>query len=252
MAWTLLVSATSVWANNVDAGAIGSTVPATAPAAAPTKINACYATPTAVIKTLALAIKAGNSESIRQCLMVRGRAGHAAVVAFSNISAASEKFVKTALSKLGPPPTNMALAFGSIDASMDRLLTLLPKAVTTIHHGVAQVKFPASATGQGQTIFVRQQADGWKVDGARLLHLNKPGLAVAAVRHRAKQLNLLAAALRETTTDIHTGKVKTWTSLEKDMELHILESEAAMEAKHQARTTPSSAAISPPPPAAAK
>ncbi len=250
MTLALLLSATAIWANRADGETTAVNIPATRSATAPAKIEARYATPTAVIKTLALAIKAGNSDSIRHCLVVRGRAGRAAVAAFCHISAASETFAKIAQAKLGPPPVNMAPAFGSIDASMNRLLALLPKVLITIHNGTAEVKFPASATGQGQTIFVRQLADGWKVDGAKLLHLHKPGLAVAAVQHRARQLNLLATALQKTTADIQTGKVKTWTGLEKDMELHILESQAAMEAKHEARITPPSVAASPPPPSA--
>jgi hypothetical protein len=221
-----------------------STSPTTIPA---TNINPRYATPTAVIKTLAMAIKVGDSRSICRCLVVRGSAGRSAVAAFAHISAASEKFSKTAVSALGAPPKGMGTAFGSIAASMDRLMALLPKAVVTIHNGVAEVKFPASATGKGQTIYTRELADGWKVDGARLLNLDRPGLVESDIRHRAKQLNLLAAALNQTTVDIQTGKVTTWTGLEKDMELHILESEAAMDASRHVRAQAHVIDASPPP-----
>ncbi len=241
-----LASATMACAD--DTSGTGTTAPTTVPAPAPAHVNARYATPTAVIKTLALAIKAGDAPSIRRCMIVQGSAGRAAVAAFAHISSASERFTRMAMVKLGPPPKGMATAFGSIDASMDRLIALLPKAVVTVHETAAEVQFPASSTGKGQTIFVRQLAGGWKVDGARLLHLNQPGMAAAAVRHRAKQLNLLAAALNQTSYDIKIGKVKTWTSLEKDMELHILESEAAMDASRQVRTAPPVMAASPPPP----
>ncbi len=230
------------------AGNTAATSPA--PTTAPHVVDARYASPTAVIKTLAMAIKSGNGKSIRHCLVVKGNAGRAAVAAFAHISSASETFTKTAISKLGTPPSGMADAFGSIKASMDRLLALLPKAVVTIHGAAAQVTFPPTTTGHGQTIFVRQSVAGWKVDGARLLHLDQPGMATAAVRHRARQLNLLAAALNQTTDDINTGKVKTWTSLEKDMELHILEVQAAMESSKQAKSAPPIMAASPPPPAA--
>lgn len=229
-------------------GTVNGTAPPTNPATIPaTNINPHYATPAAVIKTLAMAIKAGDSRSICRCLVVQGRAGRSAVAAFAHISAASEKFSKTAVSSLGSPPKGMGAAFGSIDASMDRLMALLPKAVVTIHKDVAEVKFPASAAGKGQTLYVRELADGWKVDGARLLHLDQPGLVESDIRHRAKQLNLLAAALNQTTSDIKTRKVTTWTSLEKDIELHILESEAAMDANRQATRAPRVLDASPPP-----
>jgi hypothetical protein len=235
-----------------NAPATGTTAPATAAATSPAHVDARYATPISVIKTLALAIKAGNGRSIRQCMIVQGSAGRAAVAAFANISSASEQFTQTAITQLGPPPANMATAFGSIDASMNRLMALLPKAVVTVHKALAKVTFPASSTGKGQTIFVRQFAGGWKVDGARLLHLDQPALTAKAVRHRARQLNLLAAALNQTSYDIKTGKVKTWAKLAKDMELHILESEAAMDASRQAQPSPSAMAASPPPPSTAK
>jgi hypothetical protein len=230
-----------------DGVAGGNAANAPAPTTATRPVDARYASPTAVIKTLALAIKSGNGKSIRRCLVVNGNAGRAAVAAFANISSASETFTKTAISKLGTPPATMANAFGSIDDSMNRLLTLLPKAVVTIHGTAAQVTFPHTATGNGQTIFVRQSLGGWRVDGAKLLHLDQPGMAATAVRHRARQLNLLAAALDKTTADINTGKVKTWTSLEKDMELHILEVQAAMESSKQAKTAAPVLAGSPPP-----
>jgi hypothetical protein len=220
---------------------------ASAPTTAPQAVDARYASPIAVIKTLARAIESGNSQAIRRCLVVKGDAGRAAVGAFAHISSASETFSKTAVSKLGPPPSSMANAFGSIKASMDRLMALLPKAVVTIHGAVAQVAFPPSTTGKGQTIFVRHSADGWRVDGARLLHLHPHAMGTATIKHRARQLNLLAAALNQTTDDINTGKIKTWTSLEKDMELHILEVQAAMESSKQAKSAPPVIAASPPP-----
>ncbi len=245
----LLTGAPIVVGDGVSANSTA-TGPASAPAAGYT--DARYATPTAVIKTLALAIESGNGKTIRQCLAIQGRAGRAAVAAFANISSASERFTKSAVAKLGTPPSGMAHAFGSIKAGMDRLLALLPKAVVTIHGTVAQVTFPASATGPGQTIFVRQSSHGWHVDGARLLHLNQHGMAGNAVRRRAAQLNSLAAALNQTTDDVNAGKIKTWMSLEKDMELHILEAQAAMESRRQAQSAPPVMAASPPPPPPAK
>ncbi len=243
---SLVVSAPIVFADGVSANS-----PTTSPVPPATAhyTDARYDSPTAVIKTLALAIKSGNGKSIRCCLTIQGRAGRAAVAAFANISSASESFTKTAIAKLGTPPSGMANAFGSIKAGMNRLLALLPKAVVTIHGAAAQVTFPASATGHDQTIFVRQSSHGWQVDGARLLHLNQPGMAANAVQRRAAQLNSLAAALNQTTGDINSGKIKTWTSLEKDMELHILEAQAAMESSRQAKSAPPVMTASPPPPA---
>ncbi len=245
---TLLASAPVVVGDSVSANSTATTGPA--PAAAST--DARYATPTAVIKTLALAIESGNGKSICRCVAIQGHAGRAAVAAFANISSASESFTKTAVAKLGTPPSGMAHAFGSIKAGMDRLLALLPKAVVTIHGTAAQVTFPASATGPGQTIFVRQSSHGWHVDGARLLHLNQRGITASAVQRRAAQLNSLTAALNQTTSDINSGKIKTWMSLEKDMELHILEAQAAMESRRQAQSAPPVMTASPPPPPPAK
>ena len=243
VAASLVVSAPMAFADGVSASS-PTTNPA--PPAAAHYTDARYDSPTAVIKTLALAIKSGNGTSICQCLTIQGRAGQAAVAAFANISSASETFTKTAVAKLGTPPSGMAHAFGSIKAGMDRLLALLPKAIVTIHGTAAQVTFPPSATGHGQTIFVRQSSHGWQVDGARLLHLNQTGMAATAVQRRAAQLNSLAAALTQTTGDINSGKIKTWTSLEKDMELHILEAQAAMESSQQAQAATPVMTASPP------
>ena len=243
---SLVASYPLAWA---DGGSASGPTTSPVPSAATRHADARYASPTAVIKTLALAIKSGNGKSIRQCMAIQGRAGRAAVAAFANISSASESFTKTAVAKLGAPPSGMAHAFGSIKAGMDRLLALLPKAIVTIHGTVAQVIFPAGPTGPGQTIFVRQSSHGWQVDGARLLHLNQPGMAAGAVQRRAARLNSFATALNQTTVDINSGKIKTWMSLEKDMELHILEAQAAMESSRQAQSTPPVMTASPPPPA---
>ncbi len=242
IAATVFVTATATLATTPEIGPTTATAPATTRNAAPYRMDARFATPITAIRTLALAIKAGDSKSIRQCIIVKGHARQAAVVAFAHISAASEHFSKVIVAKLGNPPAGMDVAFGSIDASMDRLLALLPKAVIRIHHvahrTTAEVTFPASSTGKAQVIFVRRNAGAWKVDGTRLLHLNRPGITTKAVLHRANQLNLLAAAIDRTTDDIKRGTVTTWTNLEKDMELHILEAQATMEASRSAPATP--------------
>ncbi len=184
-----------------------------------------YNTPRNTMRSLIAAVKAADVPEIRACLNVSNPTEASAIDAVADLLAAKERFTKTALAKLGPPPAFAGGSLRTVDSQMDALESQLPKALVTINGSAATLHFfPVQSPGghQVQLLYFQKIGVRWKLDADRLFHLKQPGLTVGDIQFRAKVTHLIAGVLRTTTGDIASGKVKDWKSLEQDLQSRML------------------------------